>query len=297
MPRPWALVAAVLACLVAGALLLREPIGRRLFPDAAVAGLVAQAEQALARGDTTAAATHFQAAQARSPDHPRVADGLAETRDLALRQAERALSSGDRATAGRELALAAALGAPGDPLDRLRKALLMQAEPSTEVLLQRAAGLEARDAAAALALYRQVLEQAPMDVVARAGRGRLLAAMLADAGRALEQDDEARAAALVAEVRRLDPAHLQLPDMEMRLGARGIVLPSADASTLASTSATAAAAARWRGLAEEAIGRGAVGEARRALEKARALEPAAAELEALELRLRRTEAASSAGRR
>lgn len=294
MPRPWAFVAAVLACLAAGALLLREPIGRRLFPDAAVAGLLVQAEQALARGDTSAAATHFQAAQARSPDHPRVTDGLAETRELALRRAERALSSGDRATAGRELAQAAALGAPGDQLDRLRRALLVLAEPSTEALLQRAAGLEARDAAAALALYRQVLEQAPTDVVARAGRGRLLAAMLADAGRALEQGDEARAAALVAEVRRLDPAHLQLPEMEMRLGARGIALPALDDSTLASTSA---AAARWRGLAEEAIGRGAVGEARRALEKARALEPAAAELEVLELRLRRTEAASPAGRR
>ena len=297
MPRAWAIAGASLACLLVGLLLLREPIGRRLFPDAAVAGMLARAEQALAQGDVRAAAAQFHAAQARHPDHPRVASGLAEVRDLALRQAERALSSGDFDAATRSLDEAARLGAPGERVEDLRQRVLARMQPATDVLLQRAAALEDVDAKAALAVYQQVLAQVPADVVARAGRSRLLAAMLRDAVAALDAGDAERAAALVAEVRRLDPAHLQLPDVEMRLGGRGGESAIAVTAGPAPSPAERAEAARWRGLAEEAIGRGAIEEARRALASARALEPAADDLEGLERRLEQAAASPPPDRR
>ena len=57
------------------------------------------------------------------------------------------------------------------------------------------------------------------------------------------------------------------------------------------TSFHSAAAARWLGLADEAIGRGALDEARRALENARRIAPDAPELAALQTRIERAEAA------
>ncbi|MGL6289921.1 MAG: hypothetical protein ACRC2H_04460, partial [Silanimonas sp.] len=57
-----------------------------------------------------------------------------------------------------------------------------------------------------------------------------------------------------------------------------------------------AEAVRWRGLADEAIGRGAFAEARRAIDEARRLAPAAAELAPLEQRLQRAEAARPGAR-
>ena len=57
-----------------------------------MAGLLAEADEALARGDIATAARRFQAAQARSPDHPRVAGGLAETRAQALAAVSAALA-------------------------------------------------------------------------------------------------------------------------------------------------------------------------------------------------------------
>jgi tetratricopeptide (TPR) repeat protein len=293
-PARWAITGAALACLVVGVLLLREPIGRWIFPDAALAGLIAQAEQALAVGDTATAKAGFLAAQARSPDHPRVLDGLARTRDGLLRTAERAAADGDPGAGLRAVEDALALGAPRERVEAVRHALLERSAPTTETLLQRAAAMESDDRDGALALYRQVLLRAPGDPVARAGRGRLLAATLADAARALDAGDFARAAALVGDVRRIDPAHLGLPEVEMRLGELGVRSPDpADGSTSSATVDRAghADAARWLGLADEAIGRGALDEARRAMETARTLAPDAPELAALQTRIERAEAA------
>lgn len=290
-PGRWALVAALMACVAVGALLLREPIGRWIFPDAALAGLLAQAEQALAEGDTRTATARFLAAQARSPDHPRAVDGLARTRDRLLAKVDEAAAGGDTDAALRALEEAVALGAPRERADALRAALLERSAPSTEAMLQRAAAMENTDRDGALALYREVLARAPGDAVARAGRGRLLAAMLAEAARALDDGDAERAVALVAEVRRIDPAHLGLPDMAMRLGARGIRLPDRAGAPAPQAPARSAAAARWLGLADEAIGRGALDEARRALENARRIAPDAPELAALQTRIERAEAA------
>lgn len=290
-PSRWAVVAAVAASLLVAVLLLREPIGRAVFPDAALAGLVSEAEQALAVNDLALAAERFQAAQARAPDHPRVVEGLAATGERALEAAARAIDGGATGEAEALLALAARLGAPGERIDALQQALLARQAPPVEAVLQRATALDASDPDAALALYRQVLQREPDNAVALAGRTRRLSATLARATAALDAGDAAAARALVADVRAIDPAHLQLPELEARLGASGwrAVEPSAPSAT--PTVADSAEAIRWRGLADEAIGRGAFDDARRALAEAERLAPQAPELAALSQRLQRAEAA------
>jgi tetratricopeptide (TPR) repeat protein len=290
-PSRWAVVAAVAASLLVAVLLLREPIGRAVFPDAALAGLVSEAEQALAVNELALAAERFQAAQARAPDHPRVVEGLAATGERALEAAARAVDGGATGEAEALLALAARLGAPGERIDALQQALLARQAPPVEAVLQRATALDASDPDAALALYRQVLQREPDNAVALAGRTRRLSATLARATAALDAGDPAAARALVADVRAIDPAHLQLPELEARLGASGwrAVEPSAPSAT--PTVADSAEAIRWRGLADEAIGRGAFDDARRALAEAERLAPQAPELAALSQRLQRAEAA------
>lgn len=189
------------------------------------------------------------------------------------------------------LALAARLGAPGERIDALQQALLARQAPPVEAVLQRATALDASDPDAALALYRQVLQREPDNAVALAGRTRRLSATLARATAALDAGDPEAARALVADVRAIDPAHLQLPELEARLGASGwrAVEPSAPSAT--PTVADSAEAIRWRGLADEAIGRGAFDDARRALAEAERLAPQAPELAALSQRLQRAEAA------
>jgi tetratricopeptide (TPR) repeat protein len=296
LPGRWAVAAAVFASLLVGVLLLREPIGRAVFPDAALAGLVAQAESALAAGDLDTAAARFEAAQARAPDNPRVVDGLAATRERSLAEAALAVEAGDAALAEAALARAVRLGAPGERVDALRRSLLARAEPSIEAVLQRAAGLEADEPAAALALYRQVLQRAPSNALALAGRSRLLSVTLARATRAIDAGDLHAATALVADVRATDPAHLQLPELEARLGALGVSLPEPTDAAPLDVAVDNADAVRWRGLADEAIGRGAFADARRAIDEARRLAPGAMELAVLEQRLQRAEAGHPAAR-
>jgi tetratricopeptide (TPR) repeat protein len=295
-PSRWAVVAALLASLLVGVLLLREPIGRAVFPDAALAGLVSQAEQALATGDLDTAASRFEAAQARAPDHPRIVEGLAATGERSLAQAATAVAAGDSAQAEEALARSVRLGMPGERIETLRQSLLARAEPSVEAVLQRATTLEGADPTAALALYRQVLQREPDNALARAGRSRLLAATLAHAMAALDRGEADTANSLVAEVRAIDPAHLQLPELEARLGASGRGRAEGPDSPATPPSADSAEAIRWRGLADEAIGRGAFVEARRALAEAQRLAPQAPELAVLSQRLQRAETARPEGR-
>jgi tetratricopeptide (TPR) repeat protein len=290
-PSRWAVLAAVGASLLVGVLLLREPIGRAVFPDAALAGLVSQAEQALTAGDLDTAASRFEAAQARAPDHPRVVEGLAATGERSLVQAAAAVAAGDSAQAEQALARAVRLGMPGERIETLRQSLMARAEPSVEGVLKRATLLEGTDSGAALELYRQVLRREPGNALALAGRRRLLSVTLVRATAALDGGDVDMAMSLVAEVRSIDPAHLQLPELEARLGASGVGRVGVPVSPATPPPTDSAEAARWRGLADEAIGRGAFVEARRALAEAQRLAPQAPELAALSQRLQRAETA------
>lgn len=289
-PSRWAVGGALMASLLVGVLLLREPIGRAVFPDAALAGLVSQAEQALAAGDLDTAASRFEAAQARAPDHPRVVSGLAATGERSLAQAAMAVDAGDAVQAEQALARAVRLGMPSERVEALRRALMARAEPSIEAVLQRAAAAEATAPDSALALYRQVLQREPGNALALAGRRRLLSATLARATDALDRGDTAMAMALVMAVRETDPAHLQLPELEARLGASGMAGAQGSASITMTAPTDSPEAIRWRGLADEAIGRGAFDEADRALAEAMRLAPEAPELALLAQRLERAKA-------
>lgn len=295
-PSRWATVAALGACLVVGAVLLREPIGRAVFPDAALAGLLSAAEQALEAGDLDGAAQRFEAAQARAPDHPRVVAGLADTGERSLGEAAQAVALGDAARAERALARAQRLGMPGERLEALRQSLRARAEPSVEALLETATAREGLDGDVALDLYRQVLQREPGNALALAGRTRLLSLRLDRATVALDGGDAASAAALVREVRAMDPGHLRLPELEARLGAAGVIGVAPPALAPSSMPIDTADAVRWRGLADEAIGRGAFDDARRALREAERLAPHAPELALLLQRLERAEAARAAMR-
>ncbi len=275
---------------------LRDPLGRVLFPDEAVAGLVARAEQALKTDDLDAAEAGFRAAQSRSPDHPRVAMGLAEARERAMVLAREALLRDAFDEASDRIALAERLGAPADRLEALRRAVKDRAEPSLETRLQRAMAIEATQPEAALADYLAVLARAPDNAIALAGRSRRMTALLADAESALDSGRAEDAAALMARVRSIDPAHLALTALAIRLGARAEDLPADAGAGTRGDSDAARDAARWRGLAEEALGRGALSEARRALDVAGQLDPSAAQQVILEARWQRAKSGASAQR-
>lgn len=283
---------AVVLLLVVGLAALREPLGRALFPDTALAGVIARAEAALAAGDLEAAARHWQAAEARDPDHPRVELGRARWREAVLGELGAALAQSEIAKATALLAWAEVGGVPEGSLAPLRAQLAALREPPIEQLLRQAAFDEDSHPERALAAYRQVLAREPRNPLALAGQRRMLGhglerlALRLVAAPALAADEIAAIHALLAEVRELDPAHPGLREVETRLGERLAAMAVGPSGPDSPDPADAAQASRWLGLAEEALGRGEWSRAAEALDRARALAPQAAGLVELEQRLR-----------
>ncbi len=286
--RAWAIVGIVVAAVGVALVLGRDPLGRALFPDAALAGVLAEGDAALRRGDPDAAARAFEAAAAREPDHPRVRESLDATARAALAGIAPALAAGRMDRARTLLALATRLGAPGETLDAARRLVDAAAEPPVDVLLSRAVGREPARPGDALADYLAVLAREPANAVALDGRRRLLAARLAAARVRLDRagpGDVEAAAREVEAVRALDPGHLDLPDLLNRLGARPDLAVRAGSAATRPSPAEAKEALRWRGLAEEALGRGEWARAREALARASVLDPGHDGQAALERRL------------
>jgi hypothetical protein len=267
--------------------MFREPLGRALLPDSALAGQLAAGDAALTAGALAAAAGHYRAAAAREPDHPRVHAGLEAVAQAALVQVDRALASGRPEAAADALGLAARLGAPGDALRQRQAALAAATAPPVEQILQRALAGESSDPAAALADYLSVLAREPGHPLALDGRQRLLQRRLDLALAAFEADPHGArdfASGELAAVQALDPGHLGLPLARQRLEASG--MPAAVVAARPRVPAEAAAEAlRWRGIAEEALGRGEWARAGTALQHARRLDPGHEALGRLERRL------------
>jgi len=284
----WLLLPALLT--VASLMTFREPLGRALFPDAALAGALAQADAALARGQLDDAVRLLSAAQARDPDHPRVAEALRAARAMALDGAAAALDVGDVDHAAALLVQAAALGAPGDTLQALAVKLAGEGLRDMDTVLQQAADLEASDPEAALALYDDVLGRDSAQAVARAGQRRIFGGWL-DAAKAVLAGPTASAAdvdaarRLLERVRADDPAHLGLPELQSLLVAYSADVSAEVAGAGEVSEAARREASRWRGVAEEALGQGAWAKAANALERAAFLDPDAAGQIALEQRL------------
>lgn len=225
-PRQRRVVQIILGGAVLGLLmvvLLRDPLGRWLWPDPRYDALRQRGESALRAGRLTAADGSgarelFEAALALQPDQLEARDGLARVAAMALARAEARLQAGDYVQARAALQLARELQAPQvriAPLDaRLRAA---QARTTgVDALLARAqaallAGHFDDGEAAALPLYQQVLQAQPRNQPALEGREDALEGLLRPAPAALARGDLAQAVGLLRRAEAFDPGYPGLP--------------------------------------------------------------------------------------
>ena len=216
---PW--LAGFVVLVLLSLVLLREPLGERLWPQARIDRLLAEGRQALAEGrldqaDGGGARQKFEAAQALDSDRGEARAGLAQVGQAALARARSAISGGRLAEARHWLALAADLQVPRAQVAAVA-ASLRQAETAgidlERVRVRAAAALAAGDADAALPLYAQWLAVAPDDSAALEGREDALSLLLERVPTALHEGDLAAAARWLEQARRQDPGHVDLPGL------------------------------------------------------------------------------------
>lgn len=206
-------IALILALLV----ILREPLGRWLWPDPRYEALRQRGEQALQDGQLERARALFEAALALQPDQLAAREGLDRVAQAALARARNRLDAGDVKAAEAALQLARALQAPTLALNPLQARLqAMQQSESLRTLLARAAQALAAGhlddgPEAALPLYAQVLERDPRSQHALEGREDALTELLRPAPAALARGDLAEVAALIRRAERFDPGFTALP--------------------------------------------------------------------------------------
>lgn len=231
------MLALALALLVGLGVLLRQPLGDLLWPQARTQALLQQADAALARGELSAADGSgarqlYEAAQAIDPDVTEPGAGLARVALAALQQAERDASDNRFDQARQHLQLARQLQVPRSQADavaeRLRRreaahagidALVAQAElAAREGRFRSSAGdvSSVSAEAGALPLYQRVLALQPGHAQALRGREDSLSAVLEQAREHMRAGHLQEAAGLIAVAREYDPGHVDLPDTEAR---------------------------------------------------------------------------------
>ena len=213
--------AALLVVLLA--LLLRDPLGRWLWPDPRYDALRQRGESALLAGKLTAADGSgarelFEAALALQPDQLEARDGLARVAAVALARAEARLQAGDYVQARAALQLARELQAPQvriAPLDAKLRAAQARATGVGALLVRAHAALLAGHfddgEAAALPIYQQVLQAQPRNQPALEGREDALEGLLRPAPAALARGDLAQAVGLLRRAEAFDPGYPGLP--------------------------------------------------------------------------------------
>ena len=231
LPRGWrqgivALGVASVLC-VPLAMVLRDPLGRWLWPDPRYDALRQRADAALQAGRLTGhegARALYEAALALQPDRLEASEGLARVGRAALARAEAHLRAGEPVQALAALQLARDLQAPAARIDALqRRAQALQARATgLEALLARAQAAQAFGRLddgpdAALPLYQQVLQARPRDQRALEGREDALSDLLRPATAALARGDLALAADRVRRAERFDPGHAALPALHAGL--------------------------------------------------------------------------------
>lgn len=223
----WLLAGVVL--LVVLALVYREPLADRLWPQARAQELREAAGLALAQGRLTAADGSgarelYAAALALDPDRSEARDGLQRVAQAALVQARRATQAQRFDEAHRALRLARELAVPQPDADAVADALRVREGEvaGLEALLMQAA--RARNAGhlagaddAALPLYRRVLALQPTRTEALEGREDALSELLQRAMEQIARGELGVAAATVAQAREFDPGHISLPDAQAAL--------------------------------------------------------------------------------
>lgn len=219
--RGWlvALVAIVLA-LVLG----RGWLSERLVPDPRLNRQLELAQAALRQGRLSepggqGARERFEAVLAADPDQMQARQGLVDVRNAAIVDAQQSLARGDTTRARTRIALAEALSAPAVQLQPLRERLREREGGSGDVarLLAEVAA-PGVDEEIALADLQEALRIAPGQEVALAAREALLAGRLRRADAALDAGRLPEAQALVDGVVAADPAHLDLPAVQGRIG-------------------------------------------------------------------------------
>ncbi|MGY1410063.1 MULTISPECIES: hypothetical protein [unclassified Luteimonas] len=227
--RWWIAGAAAAAALLLMLTLAHGPLGDRLWPQARVHELAVQGAQALARGhlsdaDGSGARELYEAALAMDPDRIEPRAGLARVAAAALAQAREDLAADRIAPAHAHLRLARELSVPRVQADLLAAQLREReaALAGIDGLLVRAAAAHAEgrlqgDDGAALPLYARVLQLRPSDPQALRGRDDALGALLDQARDDLRSGEFTAAAAAIATARRYDAGHVDLPDTEARL--------------------------------------------------------------------------------
>lgn len=211
------------------ALVFRQPLADRLWPEPRAQALRAQAAQALRAGKLTAedgsgARELYEAALAIDPDRNEARLGLSRVAVAAVAQA-RALGEKNRfAEAHAALKLARELSAPRADILPVERALREReaAHAGLPSLLARANAAAAEGRLiegddAALPLYKRVLALQPENKTALEGREDALGTLLQHTRGQLREGRLAEAVAGIAIAREYDPGHVDLPDTEARL--------------------------------------------------------------------------------
>ncbi|MDH5822216.1 hypothetical protein QFW77_04330 [Luteimonas sp. RD2P54] len=227
--RHWRRAAAIAGILLLILLAVRQPLAELLWPQTRAQELREEAGAALERGhlsaaDGSGARELYEAALAMEPDRSEARQGLMRVALAALERARRATAQNHFADAHAALRLARELDAPRDASAAAADALRRReaAHAGLDQLWARAqqahrAGRLHGDPAAALPLYRRILELDSGNAEVLRAREDAIGELLQEARAGLRRGELAGAAAAVALARSFDPGHVDLPDTAARL--------------------------------------------------------------------------------
>jgi tetratricopeptide (TPR) repeat protein len=213
------------------------------WPGTRLQSLLDDGNAALAQGrldnpDGSGARQKFEAALALDGDRSEAREGLMRTGMAALLQARAATARNDVVLARQQLDLAVALQVPKPDSDAVDLELRQKESKGSgiEAILAKArqtreAGRRSGNEEAALPLYQRVLSLQPENTEALEAREDLLAGVLARARNKLQAGDLDLATTAIARVRRFDPGHVDLPQVQAEWE-RGVDALRARADTL-----------------------------------------------------------------
>ncbi|MBB1088512.1 hypothetical protein H4F99_08430 [Lysobacter sp. SG-8] len=201
----------------------RQPLADWLWPGTRAQQLLVDAARALdegrlSRADGSGARELYEAAQALDPDRLEAREGLQRVGLAALTRAEAEIAAGRLPEAHAALRLARELQVPRDAASAVERRLRAHEAASVDIetwLVAAGSALRAGDlvghSGAALPMYRQVLQYEPANQAALEGREDALTAVIQQAWRDMAAGELARAGRRLAEARRFDPGHVDLP--------------------------------------------------------------------------------------
>lgn len=227
--RAWCWIGGAIALLAVVLAVVRQPLADWLWPDTRIQQLLDEGERALREGrlsaaDGTGARERFEAAAALDPDRRDIQDARVRTGEAALRQARQQLAAGNHDAARAALGLARQLQMPQAGIAAVAAELQRAEHQAGGIgrLLQQAQAAQRQGRLddgpdSALPLYQQVLALQPEQMQALEGREDALSDLLLHAGRLAAQGRLQQAARQLQRVEAFDPGHYDLPGARARL--------------------------------------------------------------------------------